>query len=222
MSWSVTMRERDPARLEHAFEELLEICRASLAARFPPAAGYDTRQVRICGPVEGLRFEVTRGRFRGYVSAQRYTRVHRSSASHRGDPVGIRLVAHTQMAPRPGGIQAPSTMSGWGVAGCALGTVSLGTLGLGVAGLISTWMQALLLIPALVAWRTCTAISLARTMTPAPALRGQVRPGDPLAADAVARWNRAMVPLAAHRDVLDQTQGQAPFREPARALSAVG
>ena len=44
---------------------------------------------------------------------------------------------------------------------------------------------------------------------PPRALRGNVRPGDPLAADATARWNRAMGPLAAHREVLDEMQGQA-------------
>ena len=216
------MRERDPARLSQAFDELVDVCRQTLAVRFPEAAGYDTRQIRICGPVEGLRFEVCRGRFRGCVSAQRYVRAHGRGAGRGGDPVEIRLVAHTSIAPRPGSIRAQPGMSGWGVAGCALGTVSLGTLGLGVAGLISSWMQALLLIPALVAWRTCTAISLSRTMTPAPALTGQVRPGDPLAADATARWNRAMANLAAHREVLDQQQGHAPFRDPGRALSDVG
>ncbi len=218
------MRERDPARLDRAFDELVELCRETLATRFPDAAGYDTRLVRISGPQElhGLRFEVSRGRFKGHVSAQRYVRAHGRGAGRGGDPVEIRLVAHTSIAPRPGGLQAQPAMSAWGVAGCALGTVGLGTLGLGVAGLISTWMQALLLIPALVAWRTCTAVSLARSMTPPPALTGQVRPGDPLTADATARWNRAMLPLAAHREALDQMEGHAPFRDQGRALSAAG
>jgi hypothetical protein len=106
-------------------------------------------------------------------------------------------------------------MSALSVAGCALGTITLGTLGLGVAGLVSTWGQALVLIPALVAWRTCTAISLSNRVTPTPALTGGVRPGDPLLADATARWNRVVDVLAAHRQVLDQQGGTAPFRLPA-------
>jgi hypothetical protein len=220
------MRRPDPHEVDEAFDQVVEACRASLAARFPEAAGYETRVFRLSGALEGTRFEVSRGRFCGQVSTQRYVRSHGSSEASRA-PVEIRLVAHPFFAPRPGSLRAPSRRNGWALAGCALGTMTLGTLGLGVAGLISSWMHALVVIPALVAWRTCSTISLARSLSapPVAALEGTVptrRQTDAFAADATNRWNRALAPLREQRERLDEARGRAPFREAACARSAAG
>jgi hypothetical protein len=100
VSWSVTLRGQDPAVLDDAFGGLVETCAHALGERFPPGSGYETRSFQLSGPLEGTRLEVQRGRFTGLVSAQRYRRCH-GAGLRRGDPVEVRLVASTKIAPRP-------------------------------------------------------------------------------------------------------------------------
>ena len=219
LSWTVTQRTTPgDQRAEQAFEELVDSCRELCRSQFPEDAGYTATRYELSGPVQGTRFVVRRGRLRVVLSVQRFERSHAARHDDR-TPTEIRLVGSMGLMPLPGQTSPDRSLAGWGVAGCALGTLGVSALALGSAGLLSPWIQAALLVPALIAWRTCAAIGVSRSLRRQAAIQGQkAGPADELLLDALPRW-RAMAPaLAAERDLIGERLGLPPFRNPARAL----
>ena len=222
MSWSVSQRlPRTDRRADQAFLELMASCRDLVAGTFNEDDGYELTAFALSGPVEGARYVVRRGRLRFVLSLQRFERSH-TSPSLETIPVEIRLVASMGVLSVTEGSSADRTLAGWGVAGCALGTLGLSALVLGSAGLVSAWLQAALLIPALVAWRTCATIGMARGMRRHAELAGALREtNDTVVVDAIARWRRLAPVLSAERELVGTRLGIPPFRSPARELRAV-
>lgn len=204
----------------------MEAVRALLAEHFPEAAGYEATWFRLSGPIEGTTVRLQRGRFRAALSVQRFVRAHHPSPAGAAasacapTPVEIRVVASAQIAPPEGCARAQRPTAGWGTTSYALAVTACGALGLGAAGALELWMQAALLVPALVAWRArgSVAPTPARAAIAAPARRARRRP--PAQRDALARWRRLLEPLSLQRDLLDHTSGLAPFRAQPRPVSA--
>ncbi len=224
LTWSVSERpggrsaggDRAP---ERAFDELVESCGDLCQRNFPQDDGYEAQRFELSGPVQGARFVVRRGRLEVVLSVQRFERAH---AAERGGkrPVEIRLVSSMGMLPVPGAASegAPARFA---VAGCALGTLGISALALGSVGLVSAWVQAALLIPALIAWRTFAAVGMAKTMRRQAALgEARMRSYEEALIDALPRWQRMAPALTAERDLIGERLGLPPFRHPARALRA--
>jgi len=223
VSWTVSVRARDGREVDRSFEALVETCRAAIAEAFPSGAGYDAATYSLSGPIEGARFVVTRGRFRGHVSAQRFVRSYATQATGPG-PVEVRLIASVEVVPaKEPRRRAPRALA-WAVLACVLGTLGLGTLVFAVAGLFGPWTPGLMLLPAFVAWRTAAAI--ARTGVRAPGALTSGRSAeprtDPVLRDAMKRWRRIVPTLAAQREAIDQGVRLPPFRAQPRAIDATG
>lgn len=221
LSWTVTQRTvPGDQRAEQAFEELVESCRELCRSQFPAQDGYDWTRFELSGPVQGTRFEGRRGRLRVVLSVQRFERSHATPHGNR-TPTEIRLVGSMGLVPLPGHSSPNRSLAGWGVAGCALGTLGVSALALGSAGMLSPWIQAALLVPALIAWRTCAAIGVSRSLRRQAAIEGErAGPACDLIMDALPRWRRMAPALAAERDLIGERLGLPPFRNPARALRA--
>jgi hypothetical protein len=214
LSWSVRhdrTSELDAERLE----DLLELSREACAIEFPNTDGYVTSIRRLSGALEGASIRITRGRFDGgrddfsaLISIQRYTRTQDPSTAE------IRVVAsYRHRARRLVNESAGTALSRWSMAGCAVGTMGVGVAGLELSGLLVSWGQALVLIPAFLVWRVCMAVRMATTF--------RARAREPIAEDpAIAsshardrkRWRRVTDVLLAQRDAMGERTAMRPFR----------
>lgn len=229
MTWSVSLRDRHDRDIEGDVSALLEAIGGVIAEHLPEADGYETVWYRLSGPIEGATVRVCRGRFRATASVQRFVRAHASCEADRR-AAEVRLVATAELAAPEGSAPSPSTGPGaaghWAAASCAVSTAVFGTLALAAGGLLTAWVQALLVLPTLLVWRTTLALS-----RPAPGALGPSvdhvscgRPcaRDPRAQEAMAEWRGVLAQLRAHRQLLDQPSSLAPFRAPPRSLGATG
>ncbi|MEM6994830.1 MAG: hypothetical protein AAF721_30225, partial [Myxococcota bacterium] len=188
LTWSVRQRAHSgDEQADKGFDELVDACRDLCRRHFPEEHGYETTRFELSGPLQGTRFEVRRGRLRVLLSAQRFERAHAASTGARR-PVEIRVVSSM-------GIVAPDpperALSQWAVAACAMGTLGVCAFALGSAGLVSTWAQAALVIPALLAWRTAAAVGISRRMQRQAALgEAHARLHRASLAEALPRWRR--------------------------------
>lgn len=220
LTWSITRRSHRTDRgAERAFDELVASCDELCRRHFPDDEGYDTARFELSGPVQGTRFVVVRGRLRVVLSVQRFERAHSAATADRSTE--IRLVGSMGLLRPPGSDVNNLGSAGWSVAGCAVGTVGAAALIVGSPNVISPWVQAALIIPALLAWRLYTTLAIARIVRQQAAL-GQLRAlsCERSLADALPRW-RALAPsLTAERDLIVDRLGLPPFRLPARAIRA--
>lgn len=222
VSWSIRVGRDEHGR--RAFGELTELVPELLAQCFPPSCGYEAHGTRLSGPIEGVRWTVTRGSFRGEVDVQRYDRagVDRASSS----AVALRLVASAGMREVSADTDAlERRVVAWAVVGWGLGSVALGTLLLGLGGLVPVWGQVLVLVPAVAAWRA-SEVRLLRQATgsiaelPASsdgAARGLGACAScpvPIVSDGLRRWRELLPALQAQHDLLQTACSQAPFRNP--------
>ncbi|MCA9650103.1 MAG: hypothetical protein H6712_18380 [Myxococcales bacterium] len=232
LSWSLGL---DGAAAARAFDELVELDRELIMHGFPPSRGYEAQVTRLHGPLEGVRWRVTRGPFAAELGLQRFVRAH---AAKRPGMVELRVVAWAGQrdvdAPDPDALER--RVVAWAMAGWGLGSVALGGLLLGASGSLAAWAQVLLLVPAVAAWRACVTTLVRRAGRSPRALPGsptRALPGavelPPQVEDGLRRWRELLPLLRAQRDRLERAGGLAPFRElaleaepaPPRAL-AVG
>lgn len=88
LAWST--RLKDDGTATRAFDALAELCRELLVHHFPPSCGYEANDMSLSGPLEGVQWQITRGRFVADLGLQRFVRAHAQD-----DPrvVELRLVA---------------------------------------------------------------------------------------------------------------------------------
>lgn len=213
LSWSIRL---GPAvhggdRGTRIFDELVERVPELLAQCFPPSCGYEAHGVRLSGPLDGVRWTIMRGSFRAEVGLQRYD----SSMGPRTRETTVRLVASAGSC--DGGStnmeQLEQRVVGWATAGWGLGSVALGVLLLSLHGLGPVWAEALLLVPAVAAWRASVSAMIRRALPPAP--ERPALPAEPMPlADGLRRWRELLPTLRAQHDLLEAATAQAPFRSP--------
>ena len=214
VSWSIRLGpgEHGDGPAVRVFDELVEQVPELLAQSFPPSCGYEAHGVRLGGPLDGVRWQVTRGPFHAELGLQRY----RCSAGPGRRTTTLRLVASAGLG-ESGSTDAEQLerhVVGWAITGWGLGSVALGVLLLNLHGLGPEWAEALLLIPAVTAWRASVSAMIRRALPPAPeqlALPAETIP----VADDLRRWRELLPTLRAQHDLLQAATGQAPFRSPA-------
>jgi len=218
-SWSIRLgpgeHGDDPAM--RMFDELVEHVPELLACSFPPSCGYEAHGVRLGGPLDGVRWQVTRGPFRAEVGLQRY----RCSAGPGQRATTLRLVASAGLGEGDStdAKQLERRVVGWAITGWGLGSVALVVLLSSLHGLGPVWVEALLLIPAVAAWRASVGAMIRRALPSAPeplALPAETMP----VADGLSRWRELLPTLQAQYELLQAATGQAPFRSPGHALAA--
>lgn len=218
LSWSIrlgpTAREDD--RGTWIFDELVELMPELLAQSFPPSCGYEAQGVRLSGPLDGVRWTVMRGPFRAELGLQRYD----SSAGPGARGTTVRLVASAGVSDgssTDGGAmdmeQLERRVVGWATAGWGLGSVALGVLLLSLHGMGPVWAEALLLVPAVVAWRASVSAMIRRALPPAPEPLALPAESVPLT-DGLRRWRALLPALRAQHELLQAATAQAPFRSP--------
>lgn len=243
LTWSVNLRDRGAEEIERDVAALVEAIGHALGEHFPESSGYEAVWYRLSGPIDGVTVRVARGRFRAAASVQRFSRAlaaplpgaparagapARGNGEHAPNPVQVRLVATASVVPPAGSVQAEASHGAgarsWAAASCALGTAAFGALAFGAAGLLTAWVQVLLLLPTFVVWRTT--LALARPPQPSTAALAarsdRPRPRDPTIRDAIERWRRLLAHLETHRQLLDDAFDRAPFRASPRTLGATG
>lgn len=195
------------------FDELVELVPELMAQRFPPSCGYEAHGVRLGGPLDGVRWTVTRGPFRAELGLQRYACATGPGA--RGTTV--RMVASAGLL--EGGStdveQLERRVVAWATAGWGLGCVALGVLLLSLHGLGPVWAEALLLVPAVAAWRASVSAMIRCALPPPPerlALPAEAAP----VVDGLRRWRELLPTLQAQHELLQAATTQAPFRSPGR------
>lgn len=217
LSWSIRLDRDEPGT--RAFDELVELVPELLAQHFPPSCGYEAHGTRLCGPIDGVRWTVTRGTFHAELGVQRYGRNGRAyrspSAPEARQPAAtLRLVAsaglHDASASDPEVLER--RVVGWAT-GWGLGSVVVGALMSGLHGLGPVWAEALLLMSVFVAWRVSMAGVARRALPPGSEPRALAASVVPLA-DGLRRWRELLPALRAHHDLLQSAAGLAPFRNP--------
>lgn len=229
MSWSIRVGRDEHGR--RVFHELTELVPELLVHHFPPSCGYEAHGTRLGGPIEGVRWTVTRAAFRGELDVQRYDR----AGADRGSPTAVVLRVVASAGMRETSAVDPEALERrvvtWAMVGWGLGSVALGTLLLGVGGLVPVWAQVLALVPAVAAWRASVACLVRRAgapaLAPAPAAAALRASPDaarepPVVGDGVRRWRELLPTLAAQRELLQAAAGQAPFRNPGQLESTHG
>ena len=216
-------------------DELLQVCKDACAAEFSEADGYSTSIRRLSGALDGASIAITRTdplvagglvRFSALVSLQRYLRSQdaesaeiRIVATCRHDPTGRDALETTA---------EPGALSRLSVAGCAVGTMGIGAAGLEISGLLATWGQALLLIPAFMAWRLFMALRLVASLRKEQAKRqltedrGLADERERARARDQQRWQRLTEILLAQREAVAERFIARPFRSPGARLGNVG
>jgi hypothetical protein len=241
LSWCV--RHDRPTALDRGLvDELVQTCKETCAVEFSTTDSYVTSIRRLSGALEGASITITRAAssassyedFSALISVQRYVRDHGASTAE------IRVVASCRhQTSELACVRADTTQtwSRWGVASCALGTMGAGIAGLGLFGLLATWGQVLLLLPALMAWRMCMAVRIATSLRQQaqhrlhedPAMTGERRRAR---CEDHERWHRVAEVLLAQRDAMGERSTMRPFRNqgaqpghavlrPAKALPAL-
>jgi hypothetical protein len=211
VSWSIRLgpTEHEGDRGVRRFEALCERVPELLAQCFPPSCGYEVRGVRLSGPLHGVRYLVMRGPFRAELGLQRY----RAGTGPGTSTTTLRLVASAALGdPEPTEVERlERRVVGWAAAGWGLGSVALGVLMVSLHGLGPVWAEALLLIPAVAAWRASVSAMVRHALPPAPdwlALPAQ----SVAVAEGLRRWRELLPTLRAQRDLLQAAS--APFRSP--------
>ena len=215
LSWSVTQRSatHDPVCAD-AFDELVVSCRDMCVRQFPDDHGYQLTRQTLSGPVDGTRFLVTRGRLRVLLSVQKFERAHRAPVPD-SRALEVRIVSSLAVITPNTAAPRHRSVAVWSVASCALGTFGLSALALTTAGIFTAAMQATMLIPALIVWRTCATIGIAREM------RRQAELGSTHAVvtqhaitDALPRWRRLATGLELERERIAERLGRrkSPWR----------
>ncbi|MEX1365699.1 MAG: hypothetical protein AB1Z98_21405 [Nannocystaceae bacterium] len=215
VSWSIRLERVAATR---AFEQLVQLGRELVLQHFPPSRGYEATTVRHSGPLDGVGWRVTRGPFVAELGIQRFERAH--TASDDRSMLELRLVAsagHRELdAPDPDALER--RVVGWGMAGWGLGSVALGALFLGASGILAGWMQVLLYVPAVLAWRASVSGLVRRAARPPRALEGRsarALPAPQVQAQVEAgleRWQELLVVLRDQRARLERGGGLTPFR----------
>lgn len=213
LSWSIRLgpAAHGDDRGTRIFDELVELVPELLAQCFPPSCGYEAHGVRLSGPLDGVRWTITRGPFRAELGLQRYE----CSMGPGARGTTVRLVAAAGL------LEGDSTdvellerrVVGWATAGWGLGSVALGVLLLSLHGLGPVWAEALLLVPAVAAWRASVSAMIRHALPPAPerlALPAESMP----VTDGLRRWRELLPTLRAQHDLLQAATAHAPFRSP--------
>lgn len=218
VSWSIRLgpSEHEDDRALRTFEELAELVPELLAQCFPPSCGYETHGVRLSGPLEGVRWTAGRGPFRAEVGLQRY----RASTGPGASSTTLRMVASAMVDcsttdPEP----LERRVVGWTTAGWGLGSLALGALLMGLHGMGPVWAEALLLVPAVAAWRASVSAMIRQALPPTAERVAFPVESLPIA-DGLRRWRELLPALRAQHDLLQAATGQAPFRSPSH-LGAV-
>jgi hypothetical protein len=216
LSWSVR-HDRANELDQELLEELIGVCRDACAREFSSTDGYVTAVRRLSGALDGANITIARGRsgrggdeFSALISIQRYARTQEASTAE------VRVVASCRH-PRADGAHAESTaaLSRWGMTGCALGTMGAGAAGLELSGVLATWGQVLLLLPALMAWRIYMALRIStslRNQRRARLVKGNDPARDGARASDLHRWQRVTDLLLAQRETMGQRATMRPFR----------
>jgi hypothetical protein len=210
LSWSIRLDRDEPGA--RAFDELVELVPELLAQHFPPSCGYEAHGTRLGGPIDGVRWTITRGSFHAELGVQRYGP---------GSAATLRLVAcaglHDASASSPELLER--RVAGLATASWGLGSVVLGVLLSSLHGLGSAWAEALLLMSVVVAWRVSVAGLERRALPPAAEPRALAAAAAPLA-DGLRRWRELLPALRAHHDLLQRACGLPPFRNPGHLEAA--
>lgn len=227
MSWSIRLGRGEQGR--RVLQALVETVPELLAQHFPASCGYEAQGTRLGGPVEGVRWTITRGPFRGELDVQCYDCV----GSEHGSPAAraLRVVASAGLRDTSADDSEAleRRVVGWAMVGWGLGSVALGTLLLGLGGVAPVWAELLALVPAVAAWRASVSCLVHRAGPPVPALPASrsramvlVREQTPAVADGLRRWRELLPALRAQRDLLQAACGQAPFRSVGHPAGASG
>jgi hypothetical protein len=215
LSWSIRLDRDEPGT--RAFDELVELVPELLAQHFPPSCGYEAYGTRLHGPIDGVRWTVTRGSFHGELGVQRYGRIGRSSRSPAAPDAGpcatLRLVASAGLSEASDPELLERRVVGWATAGWGMGSVVLGVLLASLHGLGPLWAEALLLVSVVVAWRAGVAGLVRRALPPNPEPRALTAAAAPLA-DGLRRWRELLPTLRAQHELLQRVAGLPPFRNP--------
>jgi hypothetical protein len=200
---------------DEVFTDLVDGCRKICDEHFPGEAGYEIRPTWLSGPIEGVTFTVTRGAFRAQFSVQRYRRLQGLYEPERAAHE-IRVVAargrDTVALCRPDRREAAvARVTAW--TGGALGLVLLALL---ASGVLSTWSQAVLLLPVLLGLRMYWAARIAAKLRRQATENLALGPAEPSAALAPAtndeRWQWVLTELEAQRQTLAEQFTLRPFR----------
>jgi hypothetical protein len=128
----------------------------------------------------------------------------------------LRVVANARTGPTAlATVASSSALSSAAAAGAVLASLVPGLLLLGLVGALPPWGQVLALIPALLAWRICTALRVDATLRnpPLPEPHAQTR-------DDLARWQRLRDALAIHREAVAARFHRRGFRSPSEPVLA--
>jgi hypothetical protein len=222
VSWSIRLgpSEHEDDRAVRTFEELAELVPDLLAQCFPPSCGYEAHGVRLSGPLEGVRWTVSRGPFRAEVGLQRY----RGRTSPSESSITLRMVASATLydvisTNAEQLEQLERRVVGWATAGWGLGSVALGILLMSLHGLGPVWAEALLLVPAVAAWRASVSTMIRHALPSGPDRLALPADSVPVA-DGLRRWRELLPTLQAQYDLLQAAMGQAPFRCPGQLGTA--
>ncbi len=220
ISWSIRLSRDDAG--DRQFAQLERLTHDLLAERFPEHSGYELEGTRLGGPMDGVRWTVTRGSFLARLDVQRFARARSGSDSRTHD---LRIIGNAGLgdsrASEPEHLER--RVLGWAAASWGLGSIGLGALWLGSQGILSGWTQLLLLLPAAATWRAVVAVFVRRaeqTALPAASTRAL---SSPSLDDGLARWRELLPVLHAQRERLEDPSGL-PFRTsghtPAQPLAA--
>jgi hypothetical protein len=213
VSWSIRLgpSELEDDRAVRTFEELAELVPDLLTQCFPPSCGYEAQGVRLSGPLEGVRWTVSRGPFRAEVGLQRY----RGRTSPSASSTTLRMVASATLHDviSTDAEQLERRVVGWATAGWGLGSVALGILLMSLHGLGPVWAEALLLVPAVAAWRASVSAMIRHALPSGPDRLALPADSVPIA-DGLRRWRELLPTLQAQNELLQAAMGQAPFRCP--------
>jgi hypothetical protein len=195
------------------FSDLADKCREICDEHFPREDGFEVRRTWLSGPIEGINLTVERGEFRGQISVQRYLRL-RGVTDANDCAYEIRVVAAarrqcTALCP------VPSKNPGIGpVAGLTFGASVLAIFALAGAGVLSTWSQAVLMLPVLLGlrmyWASRIAANLRHQAQHHPALPQAST--EALTRTDAQRWRSALSELEAQREALAERFTLRPFR----------
>lgn len=199
------------------FKELADACREICDEHFPAEAGYEVTPTRVSGPIEGITLTVERLGFRAQISVQRYLRLRgvteRDSSAHE-----IRVVAAGRLYPTSLCRIEPNSSVVTKVTAATAAALGLSVIALSAAGLLSTWSQAVLMLPVLLGLRMYWAGRIAANLrrktaeaTALPAAGNEVQAACAELSD-MERWRAALSELEAERETLAERFTLRPFR----------
>ena len=216
LSWSVCSSNDPRGRVEHdpLLAELVGYACDLTSHHFPASAGYVVQERRTSGALQGATFTVSRGAFRALLSVQRFAAHHdpnaheyRVVASARPDTASLARVEHHENLRR------------WTLMGSVAGALGLISVGLGLASVFALWMELLVLIPVLFAWRLSSRTSPFGSDDTDDHEQRQ-RAHQRVLADGLGRWQQVLGALAVQRDRWSEGPRMRPFRSSLTAVAS--